>query len=260
MDKPEPLVSQLFAVIKRKLKAKSITYRDIAYTLDATEISVKRWFAEERLTIRQVTTVANMIGISLGELIQEAEEPPLQQTTQEQEQAVMDDLRLALVLQCVVSNLSVKEIIASYVMSEAECVQHLVKLDQLRLIDLLPDNQVRLRISRDFEYLPNGPINQFANKTVIPKLMASDFHGPYANQFVLRANLTPNAIKQFKIYLRHLRRQLAELHTESFAEPLEQRQRFYVAIAYRNWELLDEFAAMRRTPPHDMYDTDKNKN
>ena len=245
MSKPEPLISKLFTVMKRKLKAKAITYRDVAYALDATEVSVKRWFAEERLSIRQVSIIANMIGLTMTGLMQEAEEPPVQQFTLEQEQALIKDFRLLLILRCALSNMSVMEIVATYQFTEAECIKYLIQLDRMRIIDLLPGNQIRMRVARDYDFLANGPIKQYILDKVMPKFMDCDFQGPYEDMVLLRANLTFDAMKQFQVYLRHLRRQLAELHEECFSAPLEQCHRFGVSIAYRNWEV-DEFASQRR--------------
>ena len=245
MKNPEPLISQLFVVIKHKLKTKSITYRDVAYALQATEISVKRWFAEERMSIRQISAIANLLGLTLTELIQEAEEPPLQQLTLKQETEIVNDSGLRAVMRCALNNMTLKQIVEQFSFTEAECIRYLVRLDRLRVIDLLPGNQIRVRISRDFDLLPGGPAWQYVLKDGLPKFVQNDFNGLYDDMCVLRACLSVDAIKQFQVYVRRLKRQLLELHEESFAVPIEQRHNFIAYVLHREFEA-DEITALRR--------------
>ena len=249
MKQTEPLITQLFSVIKRKLKSKSLTYRDIAYALNATEISVKRWFSEQRLSVRQLSVIANLLGITLTELIQEAEEPPLQQLTQEQETALVKDLRLLVVARCVLFNMSFSDIVTHYQLTEPECIQYLTRLDQLRIIDLMPENQIRVRVNRDFDLLPNGPLKQYVLHNILPEFLDTDFSDPLDDVIAMRASLSAEATKQFQVYLRRLKRQLADLQQESFAIPLEQRRSFQTIIMFRNnWES-KAVAALRRPQP-----------
>lgn len=245
MENIEPLVGQLFVVIKRKLKAKSLTYRDVAYALSATEISVKRWFAEERLTIRQLSAVAHLLGLTLTELMQEAEEPPLQQLSFDQETELASDWKLLLMVRCVLSNMTLAQIVAEFEMTEAECIQYLVQLDRLRVIDLLPDNQIRVRISRDFDLLPNGPLQKVVMDRRMSGFLDSGFTGKHEGLLFLRGSLSAEAIKQFEGYARQLKRKLAELNAESLSIPLEQRHSFSAVIVHREWEP-DLVTALRR--------------
>ena len=46
-------------------------------------------------------------------------------------------------------------------LSEAEVVKALARLDSLGIIDLLPNNRIRVKVARNFTWLPDGPIQQF---------------------------------------------------------------------------------------------------
>ena len=247
MEKRAPVISQLFTVLKRKLKAKGLTYRDIAYAVNATEVSVRRWFSEERLGIEQLSVIVDLLGLTLTELLQEAEEPPLVQFTPEQEAALTADLRLLTMLRLVMCNLNVKEIVANFKFTEVECIDYLTALDRMRIIDLLPGNQIRVRIARDADLLPNGPLKRFFLHDLMPEYLLSDFNGKYEDLLIMRACLSADAIKQFKVYVRRLKRQLAELHEESFSVPFEQRHGFTAVLMHRDWEP-DEFISLRREP------------
>ena len=141
--------------------------------------------------------------------------------------------------------MTVAEIIEEFRLTKAECIQYLTRLDQLRMIDLLPDNHIRIRISQDFDFLPDGPLIDLArNRKVVDEFLKKDAPGKYPPMIVLRGHLSNDAIKQFQVYLRRLKRQLAELHEESFDTPMEERHSFATIILQREWE--PEYVRVRR--------------
>lgn len=66
-----------------------------------------------------------------------------------QEKELVSDEKLLLVAVCL-NQWEIADIVRAYRLSEAECIQCLVKLDRLRLITLLPGNRIRLNVARDF--------------------------------------------------------------------------------------------------------------
>lgn len=64
--------AQLIHTLKRLLKAHGMTYRDVARALDVSETSVKRLFASGRFTLERVVEIAQLLGYTLAELVQEA--------------------------------------------------------------------------------------------------------------------------------------------------------------------------------------------
>lgn len=245
MSQLNPELSKLFVVIKQRLKAKSLTYRDVAQALCSTEISVKRWLAENRLTVKQLAAIAGLLGMSITELIKEAEEPPARYMTLEQETALVRDIRLLLVARCVLDDMSISEITKYYAMTEAECIHCLVRLDRLGIIDLMPNNQVNKRVSRHFDYLPDGPLQRFVLECAFKDLIPKHLAGRYQDMTVINASLTPIASKKLQGCLRRLRRQLAELHEESCQAPVDVRQNFATVVLQQEWDM-PEYIALRR--------------
>ena len=245
MRNPHPPSDPLFALLKQKLKARSITYRDLADALQASEVSVKRWFAQESLTIRQLATIAGLLGVSSIELMQEAEDFSLPQLTLAQEKELLSDFRLLLVASCILNHLTLPDIVEQYDLTEAECIKHLLALDRMRIIDLLPQNRIRLRVSRNVESLPDGPLRKFIRGKTLNTFFDHEFSGKNEDIRFFRAALTPAAIKQFQTHVYQLRQKLGKLHQESLIAPANQRRNFATYVAYREWEP-EEFAALRR--------------
>jgi transcriptional regulator with XRE-family HTH domain len=146
-------IDQLLATLKRRLKAQGMTYRDLAQALGLSEPSVKRLFASRRLTVDRLVDIANLLGFTLAELAQEAalSESRLHTLNESQERELVADEKLLLVAVCVLNQWTVADIGKTYRLSEAQCVERLIKLDRLRLIHLLPGNRIRLNVARDFD-------------------------------------------------------------------------------------------------------------
>src|SRR5271170_1760329 len=154
---------QLLVALKKHLKVRGWTYRDVAVKVDLSESSVKRLFASGRFTLDRFAELCKLLDLTLVELAQDAvtSRPLLSQLTLAQEAELVSDLRQLLVAVCVLNNWTLAEIVAAYKLSQADCLQRLLNLDRLRLIDLLPGNRVRLNVARNFDWLPNGPIRTF---------------------------------------------------------------------------------------------------
>lgn len=240
-------IDQLVATLKRRLKTQGMTYRELALALGLSEPSVKRLFASRRFTLDRLVEIANLLGFTLAELAQEAVlgESRLHTLSESQERELVSDLKLLLVAVCVLNQWTVKDIGHVYRLSEAECVQRLVKLDRLRLIHLLPGNRIRLNVARDFAWLPQGPIRRYFLDQGLADFLHSDFAGADEVMGFSHGMLTETAIAKLQAELRKLRQRYAELHEESLVAPLTKRRGCGMLLAMREWELA-AFTALRR--------------
>lgn len=156
-------LDRLVSTLKQRLKAQGITYRELGTRLGLSEASVKRMFASRRFSLDRLLEISHLLGFSLAELAQEAalSGTRLHTLGEGQERELVSDEKLLLVAVCVLNHWTMDEILHTYRLSEAECIQRLARLDRLRLLDLLPGNRVRLNVARDFDWLPGGPIRNF---------------------------------------------------------------------------------------------------
>src|ERR1035437_10122553 len=156
-------IDQLVTTLKRRLKIQGMTYRDLAGALGVSEPSVKRMLASGRFSLDRMLEISHLLGFTLAELTHEAavSERLLHTLTEAHERDLVSDARLLLVAVCVLNQWEINDIVGTYTLSEAECIQCLLKLDRLRLIQLLPGNRIRLNVARDFDWRPKGPIRSF---------------------------------------------------------------------------------------------------
>jgi len=239
--------SQLVATIKKLLKSQGLTYRDLAKALKISEPSIKRMFSSGRLTIDRLVQISNFLGFTLAELSREAQaaQPVLHTLTEKQEREVVSDPKLLMVAVCALNHWTMDEIVGLYRLSDAECIKYLLRLDTLRIIDLLPGNRIRLNVSRDFDWLPSGPIRQYFRSRGISDFLQSDFAQAEETMAFVHGMFTDQALAQILDELRRLRRKFAELHEESLSAPLSKRRGIGLLLAMRGWEPAD-FTKLRR--------------
>ena len=238
---------QLLVALKRELRVRRITYRDVAKALHLSEPSVKRLFSTGRFTLTRLAEVTSLLDLSLAELIQTAPgtDAQLCELTIAQEAELVSDPKLLLVSVCVLSHWTVAEMLSKYRLSEPECIQRLLRLDRLRLVDLLPGNRVRLNVARDFDWLADGPIRRFFRERGQNDFLRGKFDGTSEMHAFMHGMLTRAAAEELQAHLRRLRVQFEELHRESLKRPLAQRHGTGLLLAVREWEL-SSFTDMRR--------------
>ncbi|WP_175926304.1 helix-turn-helix domain-containing protein [Burkholderia cepacia] len=240
---------RLVATLKRRLKAAGLTYRDAAQALDLSEPSVKRLLTDGNLTVERLSQFCDLVGLTMIELLQEAEAsiPLLHTLTHEQEAKLVANEKQLLVTVCAFNHWTVSDMVSNYQLTEAECIKSLLSLDRMGIIELKPGNRIRLRIARDFEWLVNGPIQQFFLRQALPDFMESRFDVPDEAMGFVHGMLTKTAYQQLQAELRKLRTKFAALHDQSAAAPLRERRGTALLLTTRVWEP-DAFRKLKRTP------------
>lgn len=240
-------VIQLISTIKKQLKSQGMTYRDVARALKLSEPSVKRLFSSGRLTVDRLVQLSNLLGYTLAELSREALAGKLRLSTltEKQEREVVSDPKLLVIAVCALNQWTMDEILATYRVSQAECVRYLLQLDNLRIIDLLPGNRIRNNVSRDFDWLPFGPIKKYFQSKGLSDFLKNDFAREDESMVFVNGMFTDQALAQILNELSRLRKKFSALHEESLSAPLKNRRSISLLFAMRRWESSD-FAKLRR--------------
>lgn len=237
----------LMKTLKRELKARGVTYVDIAQQLQLSESSIKRLFASGALSVARLESLCEIAGMDFTELVRKSAEARkgITMLTEEQEREVAGDPRLLLVTVCVLNRWSQEQILQTYELSEPECVQLLARLDRLKLIELLPLNRYRVIVAKEFRWLPNGPIQRFFQKEVQPDFLGSSFSRP-GEKLVFRTGMLSRAANaELMKKMDRLLEQFDELHDADASLPLDERYGSSLLVAMRPWEL-KHFSRLRR--------------
>lgn len=240
---------KLVTTLKRLLKVRGLTYSDVAVHLGLSEASVKRQFSQQSFSLRTLESICDLLQLELAELVHEAEaaQVNLSRLSEKQEMELVADSSRVLVTVCVLNHWTLAQIVATYRLSEAECVGYLLQLDRMGLIRLLPENRIKLKVARDFAWLPGGPIHRFFRERAQNDFLAADFEQVGELLRFQHAMLSPAANLRFQHRLQRLLQEFTEMHEEDGAAPAETRYGTSLLLAMRPWEP-QVFEELRREP------------
>ena len=181
--------------LKRALKSRGLTYALVAKELGMSEANIKRMFSEQRFYLGVFDRICQLMGLEISDLakIVEREQQSLEQLTELQEEELVADTKLLLITFLVVNGVTFNEIITYYKFNEPEAIGYLTQLDRLGLIELLPNNRVKLRISPNFAWRSNGPIQQFFTEALRNDFLNASFDEEGETLHFLSGMLKPSS-------------------------------------------------------------------
>ena len=120
-----PQISGLIETLKQTLKSHHLTYAEIARRLDMSEANIKRMFAQKRITLERLEEICALMGLELTDLFRIYDESRLRisHLTIEQEEELVQDLKLLLVAVSVRNQLTFDDILRNYQLTESECIR-----------------------------------------------------------------------------------------------------------------------------------------
>lgn len=230
--------SSLIKTLKKQLKAYGKTYADVAQLLELSEASVKRLFAEENFTLQRLEKICHFMGLELTDLMDAmvSAQHSVSELTWEQEEIIVSDMLLLMITVCVTNGYTYEELFTQYNIDKHECIQKLAILDRLKIIDLLPANRIKLRISPDFSWIKRGPIQQFFQKKIEKDFFNSQFDKDTESLIVLNGLLSDRGNAEFQKRLRRLARNFSELCAEDKTLTIDQRHGTTMVVAMRQWQ------------------------
>lgn len=229
----------LINTLKAALKSHQLTYGDVARQLSMSEANIKRMFASKRFNLDRLEEICQLMQMELSDLFQLYEESRqrISQLTLQQEKELVANGRLLLVAVSVRNRLSFDDIINNYDISETECIQFLAKLDKLKIIDLLPNNRIKLRIDDGFSWLKDGPIEAFFEAQIQSQFLKTRFSGDMQQRKFLFGLLSDSSTQILIKKIKALASEFNEMHRQDASLPLDKRHNIGLMMALRPWEL-----------------------
>jgi len=160
-------IPRILASLKSALRAKQLTYKQVAVRLGVHEATVKRNLNGRGLSLEFLERVCNLADLRVSELLETSESSQdgrLHRISIRQESGLASNLLSTFFLLLLQRKWSPEEIREEFQLTEAQLVNHLVRLDRLGVIKLLPNNRVRVLIGRHPEWKSGGPMRQSFNR------------------------------------------------------------------------------------------------
>lgn len=243
---------RLLAELKRVLKARGLRYADVARALDVSEATVKRQLTRGPLELERLDQLCRWLEIDFFELARGARQraQASAQLSLEQETALAAEPRLLIALHLLLNDWSVEALRAEFGLSKPQAVRLLAKLDRLGLIELLPGDQVRLRVARDLAWRNPGPVRQRYAQLATSEFLRDAFDPRQALLRLEVKELGEASLDVLRRKLEKLALEFNELADNDAGLPRRQRHSVGMLLALRPWvfSLLDSLRAEVEAP------------
>ena len=243
----------LIELLKGELRRRGITYAHVARELGLSESTIKRVFSSSNFSIKRLEQVCELAGLELDDLVLLAEDRKrdVEQLSEDQEEMLVSDRKLLLVAFLLFNHWAVEQILKVYEIDELEMVQLLARLDRLKIIDLLPENKVRVRLSRTFSWRRNGPIQKLFESQIQDEFFHSAFDGPGELRLVLNGMISGQSISAMHQKLHRLVAEFEQCVSDDRRSISTQRQGTTLVLAIRPWaaQMFENFRRSADAPP-----------
>jgi len=230
--------AELIAALKKCLKSRGITYQQLAEALEISEASVKRVFSEHSFSLQRLEQICRLLDMNfydLAKLTRMFAGNRSSVLSFEQEQDLADQPELLAFFYLLINGWTPARIAQEYGLSEAQSLRFLARLDRLKLIDLLPANQVRLRTSRTINWRPDGPVRRLYERQVKQEFLQADFTGEDELLQFESGELSAASIGVLRQKMRELCRQFNELVELDMTLPASEKRSVGLLTALRPW-------------------------
>lgn len=223
--------------LKRELRARNITYAAVAKRLGMSEASVKRMFSQKEFTLSRLDAICEVAGMEFSDLARSlaASDAVISQLSYEQEKEFVDNQKLMLVALLSLNHYSFDEMIALFELGAAECTQLLARLDRLKFIELMPNNRIRLLVSRAFAWIPDGPIQRFFKAQGVGDFFRSSFDGERELMVLANGALSKASTGALLARLRKTAAEFSTMRSDDAVLPSSERAPITLLLAARPW-------------------------
>lgn len=239
---------RLIETLKRSLRARGLTYRDLARALSLSEPSVKRMFSRGTFTLARLDAVLAVLELDFYELARMARGSAreAEALSLEQERALADDERLLSVFWLLQNGWNAQDILETYSISRSALALVFGHLARLKLIDWGPREKVRLRVAKDFQWRAGGPVKKAYGRRVLQEFLGHRFGGSLELLKFEARELSPESAAVLRRRLERVVAEFNELAEVDTGLPSARRAGMALLVACRPWEFSVVNALKRR--------------
>lgn len=169
---------ELLNSLKKCLKARGKTYRDVAQALGISEASVRRIFSKHTFTLDRLEQICRYLDMSVYDLARITKigmDENVTKLTLAQERALVADRPALTYFYLLLTGRTPEKIAKEFGLTGKQQNSLLVRLSRIKVVELLPKSSGRLLTSRRIEWHRDGPIRKAFQKQVTESFMDSGF-------------------------------------------------------------------------------------
>lgn len=170
--------AELFELLKTILKARGMTYADLAGRLGVSEPTIKRIFSERDCKLSRMTEICSVLDLSLDDLVQEANRvhvAPIALGDSTEAQLAVDRAAFHLFL-LLLDGMSFAAICEHYDIPDTRVFALGLRLERMGLAEVMPGNRIRLTVQGPIHFRRDGPLHRRLLQLNLDFLLGA-FHG-----------------------------------------------------------------------------------
>lgn len=233
------MTREIVETLKKVLKARGMTYADLARALRVSTPTVKRLFSQRTFTLDRLEEILKVVELDFYELARMSHDRrsgPVELSL-EQETALAKDPRLFSVFWLICNEWRFDEIVAEFRIGAAQITAFYARLDRLRLIDWRPGNRARLRVPKHYVWRAGGPLRKAYGLKVVTEFMRARFDAPHDAFHFEAQELSAESALVVKRRLERVAAEINELVEIDAATPAKKRVTLGVLLACRPWSI-----------------------
>lgn len=237
--------TQIVQAVRAALRARGMTYRELATALGVSEPTVKRDLGRGDFSLSRLDRICEILGLSLEELLLGASTSThITQLSETQERALVRQPKLLLVTYLLANEWRLVDITRAFDLDENALVSALLELDRLKIIDYRPPDRVRRLTARNFGWRRDGPVHAFFVEKVASEFLRGTQDDSDAFHFI-GGTLSVASFARMRHAIVQLAQEFAELSRRDARLPLDARDGCSAMLVLRRWEF-SEFTRLRR--------------
>jgi DNA-binding Xre family transcriptional regulator len=240
--------ARIVLALKRLMKSRAKTYKQLAQQIDLSEVSVKRIFSRSSLSLARLEQICHALDVSIQEVAGISKEQPTDTSellTIEQEGELAADPNLLACYYLVANGRAGPEIALELGADERQVRRWLVKLHSLKLVELRSKFRARARTTSSISWLRDGPVRRLYENQVRQEFLQSAFAAPNEALHFRSAELSEESCR---VLLRKLERLAAEFRDLAELDrtlPARDKRSIGFLLAGRPW-VFSMFEGLRR--------------
>lgn len=226
----------IFDALRSHLKARGISYSELAYGINVAEGTIKRIFTKNDCSTERLDEIADYLGIHLVDLFQKETQKKhlIDQLSTEHEALLVANKKLLMLAVCVMAYWPFKDMLRYLKIPRDECIALLHELERMGLIDMNDKFTYRLLIAPGFSWINNGPVMQFI-KGMSHDYFNHPFDAPGDFFKIFNVRISPYVRNVLKAKLEEVIQQYTDQVALDAHLPLDERPPLSICVAVRSW-------------------------
>jgi transcriptional regulator with XRE-family HTH domain len=223
--------------IKEAAAAQKKSQKELALAADVSLPTIKRWLAGRGVSLEQMEKLATLLGLSLTEIATSVEQvPPHFTYSREQEEYFAAKPAYLAFFDHLLRGHSPAQIAKRHGLSKSVTQRLLSRLDRMGLVEWLPEDRVRLRVTGEPRWMVNGPLA----RKYTPLIREAFLRTPGTERFVLQDYL-PEDTRELERKMDELLSLARRAHTRARANSESARPfGLFLSLKSYRWSLDSE--------------------